>query len=155
MQCPFCGACDTRVINTNHDEDGIRRRRECKECGLRFTTHERALVSTPLLIKHDGNREEFNREKLVHGIRMACAKRPVPAVEINRLAERIESALQQMGAEEVPSHIVGDMVVRGLRDLDEIAYIRYALIYLEVSSLESVRSEIDRLLAARLEFDFA
>ncbi len=155
MQCPFCGACDTRVINTTHDEDGIRRRRECKECGLRFTTHERALLSTPLLIKHDGNREEFNRDKLVHGIRMACAKRPVPAVEINRLAERIESALQQMGAEEVPSRIVGDMVVRGLRDLDEIAYIRYALIYLEVSSLESVRSEIDRLLAARLEFDFA
>ncbi len=155
MQCPFCGTCDTRVINTTHDADGIRRRRACKDCELRFTTHERALLTTPLLIKQDGNREEFNREKLAHGIRMACAKRPVPAVEINRLAERIESALQQMGSDEIPSRIVGDMVVRGLRDLDEIAYIRYALIYLEVPSLESMRDEIDRLLAAKLEFDFA
>ena len=151
MQCPYCGMNDSKVINTTPDtQGGIRRRRECKNCQMRYSTYERAVLSIPLLVKHNGDREEFNREKLVHGIRMACAKRPVPAVEITRLAEQIETALQQMGCEEVPSRMVGDMVVRGLRDLDEIAYIRYALIYLDLSTLDSVRAEIDKLVDSRV-----
>jgi transcriptional repressor NrdR len=150
MQCPYCGAEDSKVINTTPDvQGGIRRRRECKSCQMRYTTYERPVLTTPLLVKHDGDREEFDREKLIHGIRMACAKRPVPAVAITRLADHIEAALQQMGADEVPSRLVGDMVVNGLRDLDEIAYIRYALIYLGVNQLDTIRSEIDRLLALK------
>lgn len=146
MQCPYCSADPSKVINTIHDQQGgIRRRRECKACGLRYTTYERAVLYTPLLVKANGDREEFSREKLTHGIRMACAKRRVPALAINRLVDQIETALQQNGADEIPSRVVGDMVVRGLRDLDEIAYIRYALIYFEVNSLESIRAEIDRL----------
>lgn len=150
MQCPYCGTDDTRVMNTTHDGEGaIRRRRECKRCEMRFTTYERVVLSTPLLVKQDGNREEFNREKLIHGIRMACGKRPIPGGEIMRLVDCVEGTLQQMGAEEVSSRLVGDMVVRGLRDLDEIAYIRYALIYLDLSNLETLRNEIDRLLVAK------
>ena len=147
MKCPYCGAAGSKVINTIHDSRGeIRRRRECKSCNTRFTTFERPVLTTPLLIKHDGDREEFDREKLTHAIRMACAKRPVSASAITRLTDSIEHNLQQMGCEEVPSRLVGDMVVRGLRELDEIAYIRYALIYLQLSNLDSVISEIDRLM---------
>ncbi len=148
MECPYCGAADTKVIHTAREEGGsIRRRRECKACGIRFNTYERPELTTPLLVKHDGDREEFNRDKLIHGIRMACAKRPVPASAITRLADDVEQALQQMGCDEVPSRLVGDMVVRGLRELDTIAYIRYALIYLQLNNLDSVLSEIDRLMA--------
>lgn len=150
MQCPYCGAEGSKVINTAPDpQGGIRRRRECKACEMRYTTYERAVLTTPLLVKQDGNREEFNREKLVRGIRMACAKRPVPAPDITTLVDRIEAALQQMGTDEVPSRVVGDMVVNGLRDLDEIAYIRYALIYLGVNHLDTIRCEIDRMLALK------
>ena len=147
MECPYCGAEGSKVIHTTRDEGGsIRRRRECKSCGVRFNTYERPELTTPMLIKHDGNREEFKRDKLIHAIRMACAKRPVSASDITHLADDIEFALQQLGCDEVPSRLVGDMVVRGLRDLDEIAYIRYALIYLQLNNLDSVLSEIDRLM---------
>ena len=150
MRCPYCSATESKVLNTYHDpRGGIRRRRECASCGQRYTTYERAMLSTPLLVKQNGDREEFEREKLINGIRMACAKRPVPAVAITDLADQIELTLQQMGADEVPSRVVGDMVLQGLRDLDEVAYIRYALIYLDLDNLETVRSEIDRLVAAK------
>lgn len=150
MECPFCGAGDSKVIHTTRDESGsIRRRRECKTCSGRFNTYERTEFATPILIKHDGDREEFDRDKLIHGIRMACAKRSVPAAAITRLADDIERSLQQLGCEEVPSRMVGDMVVRGLREIDEIAYIRYALIYLQLSNLDGVISEIDRLMAIK------
>lgn len=136
------------MIHTAREEGGvIRRRRECKSCGSRFNTYERVELTTPMVVKHDGNREEFKREKLIHAIRMACAKRPVSASAITRLAADIEHALQQKGCDEVPSRLVGDMVVRGLRELDEIAYIRYALIYLKVNNLDSVLGEIDRQMA--------
>ncbi|MBZ0299832.1 MAG: transcriptional regulator NrdR [Anaerolineae bacterium] len=148
MECPYCGADGSKVIHTTRDVGGsIRRRRECKSCGVRFNTFERAELTTPMLIKHDGNREEFNREKLIHAIRMACAKRPVSASAITCLAEGIEHALQQLGCDEVPSQTVGDMVVRGLRELDQVAYVRYALIYLQLNNLDGVLNEIDRLMA--------
>jgi transcriptional repressor NrdR len=147
MRCPYCQSDNTRVIDTSHDSrGGVRRRRECQSCGNRFSTNERAMLSTPLLIKRDGMREEFDREKLVYGIRIACAKRPVPAAEIDRLAGEIESALQGMGKAEVASRVVGDMVMNGLRDLDQIAYIRYAIVYLGLEDLSALRDEIDRLL---------
>ncbi len=149
MRCPYCQHQDSSVIDTTHDSrGGIRRRRECASCGQRFSTYERPILATPLIIKRSGTREEFNREKLLEGIRIACAKRPVSAQDINHLVSEIENTLQKMGREEVSSRVVGDMVITGLKRLDQIAYIRYAIVYLQLSDLQSIRQEIDRLLAS-------
>ncbi|OGO12038.1 MAG: transcriptional regulator NrdR, partial [Chloroflexi bacterium RBG_13_66_10] len=125
---------------------GVRRRRVCLACKQRFSTYERAVLATPLLIKQDGTRQEFDRDKLARGIRIACAKRPVSATDIDRLVGEIESTLQAMGKAEVSSRVVGDMVVAGLKELDHIAYIRYAIVYLGLDDLRAIRNEIDRLL---------
>ena len=147
MRCPYCGEADSKVVDTNHDtRGGVRRRRECLKCGQRFSTYERAVLSTPLLIKQSGNREEFDREKLLRGIRIACAKRPVSAADIERLVGEIEATLQTMGEVEVSSRVVGDMVINALKELDHVAYIRYAIVYLGLDDLKSIRNEIDRLL---------
>lgn len=154
LKCPYCNRPDsrTKVIDTGHDEmrGVIRRRRECTHCQERFTTYERPLLATPLLVKRDGTREEFSREKLISGIRVACAKRPVATADIERLVGEIEAELQQMGKAEVDSKLVGDRVIRRLKNLDEIAYIRYAIVYLRLDDLESIRSEIDRLLSGKV-----
>jgi transcriptional repressor NrdR len=147
MRCPYCGAEDSKVIDTSHDSrGGIRRRRKCLKCNERFSSYERAILATPLVVKQDGTREEFDREKLTRGIRISCAKRPVSAADIERLIGEIEATLQTMGKSEVPSRIVGDMVMAGLKELDHIAYIRYAIVYLRMDDLTSVRDEINRLL---------
>ncbi|NPV77497.1 MAG: transcriptional repressor NrdR [Anaerolineae bacterium] len=147
MRCPYCQHTESRVLDTTHDNrGGVRRRRECEQCNQRFSTYERPILATPLLIKRDGTREEFDREKLMRGMRISCAKRPVSAAEIERLVGEIEVALQRMGRAEVPSRVVGDMVIAGLKNLDQIAYIRYAIVYLHLNDLVSIRNEIDRLL---------
>lgn len=105
-------------------------------------------MALPLIIKRDGTREEFDREKLLHGMRIACAKRPVSASEIDRMIGEIESALQKMGRAEVSSRVVGDMVIARLKEVDQIAYIRYAIVYLHLDELVAIRNEIDRLLEA-------
>src|SRR5512147_2357564 len=148
MRCPYCQHHESKVIDTTHDSHGgIRRRRECLSCGQRFSSYERPILSTPLLIKQDGTREEFDREKLTRGIRIACAKRPVSAADIERLVGEIESTLQRMGRAEVSSRIVGDIVVKALKELDQIAYVRYAIVYLHLDDLQAIRHEIDRLLS--------
>ena len=147
MRCPYCQEDDSRVVDTSHDaRGGIRRRRECNNCSQRFSTYERAILANPLLVKQDGTREEYDREKLLSGIRISCAKRPVSAAEIERLVGEIESALQAMGRAEVSSRVVGDMVIAGLKELDQVAYIRYAIVYLGLDDLRSIRDEIDHLL---------
>jgi transcriptional repressor NrdR len=147
MRCPYCRHEGSRVVDTSHDtRGGVRRRRECESCGQRFSTYERAILATPLVIKQDGTREEFDREKLIRGIRISCAKRPVPAADIDRLVGEIEAALQAMGRSEVSSRVVGDLVIAGLKDLDLIAYIRYAIVYLGLDDLGAIRDEINRLL---------
>jgi len=147
MRCPFCNHEQSRVVDTMHDKQGgIRRRRECLSCKRRFSTYERPLLATPLIVKQDGTREEFNREKLLRGIRIACAKRPVPAASIERLVGEVESKLQGLGKSEVSSRVVGDMVIEGLKQLDLIAYVRYAIVYLGLDDLSAIREEIDRLL---------
>jgi transcriptional repressor NrdR len=147
MKCPYCGNEKTRVIDTSHDtRGGIRRRRLCLNCDQRFSTYERAIMATPMLVKRDGTREEFSRDKLMRGIRVACAKRPVAAADIEHMVGEIEAELQQMGKAEVPSRLVGDRVIRQLKKMDEVAYIRYAIVYLRLDDLESIRSEIDELL---------
>lgn len=147
MRCPYCQNEDSKVLDTTHDARGVvRRRRECTSCKSRFTTVERPLLATPLIVKKDGTREEFDREKLARGMRIACAKRPVPASAIERLIGEIETSLQRLGRPEVPSRVVGDMVISGLKDLDHIAYIRYGIVYLQLDDLRTLRNEIDRLL---------
>ena len=150
MRCPYCQHNQSRVLDTTPDDSrgGVRRRRECENCHQRFSTYERPILATPLIVKQDGTREEFDREKLVRGIRISCAKRPVTAADIEHLVGEIESSLQKMGRAEVSSRIVGDMVISGLKELDHIAYIRYAIVYLHMGDLHSIRDEIDRLLEA-------
>ena len=147
MRCPYCQYHDSKVLDTSHDSHGgIRRRRECFKCGQRFSTYERPILATPLIVKQDGTREEFDREKLARGIRISCAKRPVSAADIERLIGQVESQLQKMGKAEVSSRVVGDIVIDGLKEMDQIAYIRYAIVYLRLDDLHSLRKEIDRLL---------
>jgi transcriptional repressor NrdR len=155
LRCPHCGTLGrSRVLDTGPDSrGGIRRRRECIKCRHRFNTTEHVVRATPLIIKGNGSREEFDRPKLVKGIRIACAKRPVAAIDIDRLVDSIEERLLQLGKAEVQSRIIGDMVIEGLKALDPIAYIRYAIVYLGLNNLESVRREIDYLLAENVSDD--
>ncbi len=148
MKCPYCNNKKTRVIDTSHDaRGGTRRRRVCDKCDRRFSSYERPILATPLLVKRDGTREEFDRDKLIAGLRVSCAKRPVAASDIDRIAGEVEAELQQIGRSEVPSRLVGDRVISKLKELDEVAYIRYAIVYLRLDDLESIRHEIDRLLS--------
>jgi transcriptional repressor NrdR len=150
MRCPYCQSDDSKVIDTTHDSHGgIRRRRECKSCKQRFSSYERPVLATPLIVKQDGTREEFNQVKLERGIRIACAKRPVSADAIERLVGGVEADLQKMGKAEVSSRVVGDLVINGLKELDHIAYIRYAIVYLRLHDLHALRNEIDRLLEGK------
>ena len=150
MRCPYCQRDDSKVIDTTHDSHGgIRRRRECLHCGQRFSSYERPILATPLIVKQDGTREEFDRQKLERGIRIACAKRPVSAADIERLVGQVEVELQKMGKSEVSSRIIGDMVIDGLKEMDQIAYIRYAIVYLRLDDLHALRGEIDRLLGEK------
>jgi transcriptional repressor NrdR len=148
MRCPHCQSeKNTKVIDTTHDSrGGIRRRRECKKCSKRFSTNERAILAPPIVIKEDGTREAFDREKLMRGLRLACVKRPVSAADLDRIAGEIEANLQNRGKAEVPSRVIGDLVIAGLKEIDHIAYIRFALVYLGLDDLQSIRSELDRLM---------
>ncbi len=147
MRCPYCKHHDSKVLDTSHDSHGgIRRRRECLKCRQRFSSYERPILATPLIIKQDGAREEFDREKLGRGIRISCAKRPVSAADIERIIGAVETQLQKLGKAEVSSRVVGDLVMTTLKETDQIAYIRYAIVYLGLDDLKSIRKEIDHLL---------
>jgi transcriptional repressor NrdR len=115
-------------------------------CEERFSTVERAILTTPLVVKRDGRREDFSREKLLAGLRMACTRRPISADDLERVADRVESRIQQIGKAEVRSRTIGDLVISELQTLDPVSYIRYAIVYLGLDDLDAVRAEIDRLL---------
>jgi transcriptional repressor NrdR len=149
MRCPFCDSAHTRVIDTTRDARGIRRRRVCKDCGKRFSTVERAILTTPLVVKRDKQREEFDREKLLSGLRISCARRPVSADDLERLVDRVEAQIRQMGKTEIPSRVIGDLIIGELKTVDPVSYIRYAIVYLGLEDLDAVRAEIDRLLGER------
>lgn len=149
MKCPYCGQTNrTRVIDTNADEagGGTRRRRECENCGNRFSTYERAMMALPRIIKNGGRREAFDREKLLRGLRTACVKRPVASEDLESLVDNVEDNLRRLGRLEVESKFVGDLVVEGLKKLDVIAYIRYTLVYLKLDSLGAIQAEVDKLM---------
>lgn len=142
MHCPHCSHPHTKVTDSRVVENGIRRRRGCQACELRFTTYER-VQSTPLMVsKQDGRREEFNREKLIAGIRKACAKRPVASRTIEKLVEDVESQLQHQGNMDVPTSTVGSMVMDRLRELDRVAYIRYSSVYRDFQDIESFEKAV-------------
>ena len=137
MRCPYCNYDDSRVTDSRTAENGIRRRRECARCGLRFTTYERVQSTALLVAKRDGRREEFNREKLTTGLVRACAKRPVSFREVEKAVEDIESELQHLGHAEIRSAVLGQMVMDRLRRLDRVAYVRFASVYRDFQDIES------------------
>lgn len=156
MRCPFCGASHLRVVDTSADSthQEIRRRRQCQKCGRRFSTVERVRAIKPMVVKEraDGTgrrREPFNPEKLRRGLQAACAKRPISPAAIDRLVASIEAHVMDVGIEEIPSHEIGELVIAGLSELDEVAYLRYAIVFLGLEDLTEVQAEIDRLMAQR------
>src|SRR5215207_2152961 len=150
MRCFSCGTEDSRVVDSRTVEDGVRRRRECLVCAARFTTYERVELSPLLVVKRDGRREPFAREKLLAGLRRACEKRPLPADAVEDLADAVERDLTARGLAEVPCTAIGELVMERLKNLDEVAYVRFASVYRSFADLESLKEMLDELLAARL-----
>ena len=144
MRCPFCAYNDSKVIDSREADDGIRRRRECLSCSRRFTTYERVQAAALMVVKKDGRREEFSREKVRRGIQRACAKLPVSAAEIEALVDEVEQTLLTRGISEVPFTEVGDLVMDSLRELSYAAYVRFASHYRDFVSLEELQAEIER-----------
>lgn len=145
MRCPYCGFADTKVTDSRDAEEGIRRRRECLNCGQRFTTVERMVTGSLLVAKKDGRREEFSRDKLLGGLRKACEKRPLPAGAIETVADAVEASLRARGTPEVPSEDVGELAMDHLRELDHIAYIRFASVYRSFRDVEELQQELESL----------
>lgn len=147
MRCPFCSHDDTKVIDSRLVAEGgqVRRRRECVSCSERFTSYETAELLMPRVIKHNGNREPFNEEKLRAGILRALEKRPVSVEKIEAVVSQIEHALQATGEREVQSLVVGEHVMEHLKQLDQVAYVRFASVYRDFKDLNEFRQEIDRL----------
>ncbi len=147
MRCPHCGAANDKVVDSRASQGGsaIRRRRKCLECGERFTTYEYVEVFSLVVIKRDGRREPYDRSKLQTGILTACIKRPVATAQIEDLIQRVETSLQNLGQREVPSRQIGELVMRELRELDQVAYVRFASVYQDFKTAEEFRQELDRL----------
>ncbi|OGO19553.1 MAG: transcriptional regulator NrdR, partial [Chloroflexi bacterium RBG_16_50_11] len=145
MNCPYCGHIDSKVIDSRDVNDGVRRRRQCLRCELRFTTYERLQPVSLFVIKKDGRREEFHREKLLNGIRKACEKRPLKSGAVDALVDEIEGELYQTGRTEIPSGAIGDIVMAKLKKLDHIAYIRFASVYRDFADITALKEEVDSL----------
>jgi transcriptional repressor NrdR len=145
MRCPHCRTDDSRVVDSRTVEDGIRRRRECLDCGARFTTYERVERAPLLVVKRDSRREPFSREKLLGGLRRACEKRPLPTGAVEALAAAVEHELHARAAAELPSTAIGEAVMSRLKELDQIAYVRFASVYRSFTDLESLREILEEL----------
>src|SRR3989441_9459340 len=146
MKCPFCGGTESRVKDSRDIGDAIHRRRECETCKGRFSTYERVEKSHLMVIKRDQRREDFDRQKLYVGIRKACEKRPLPVGEIENAVEEIEQELYHLGRREIPSSVIGELVMERLQHMDKIAYIRFASVYRSFGDVETMFEEIQRLL---------
>jgi transcriptional repressor NrdR len=154
VRCPNCGERDTRVVDSRDiDDAAIRRRRECNLCATRFTTYERIESARLTVLKSDGRREEFDREKLATGLSRALTRRPVASDAAERAAEEIEAALRSRGLSEVPSRMIGEMAMDKLRELDQIAYIRFASVYQSFEDIEQLQREVNTLLAEREQIE--
>ena len=148
MRCPYCGHDDSKVIDSRPTEEGvaIRRRRECIKCAQRFTTYEKVESLPIVVIKKDKTRELFNREKLLAGLTRACEKRPVETNTLDRLVDKIESDLQNTLKREVSTKEIGEKVMEGLKDIDEVAYVRFASVYRQFKDVTTFIAEVNKLL---------
>ena len=156
MRCPHCGDRESRVVDSRDLDDSatIRRRRECSACATRFTTYERVEAARLVIVKRHGARQEFDREKLASGLRKALTRRPVPDDAADKAADLIEAELRSQGTTEVDSSRVGALAMARLRELDQIAYIRFASVYQSFDDLEALKREVDSLYAERGTDDF-
>jgi len=145
MNCPYCGFEDSKVIDSRASEGGIRRRRQCLACGQRFSTIERTELGVLLVAKKDGRREEFSRDKVLLGVRRACEKRPIPLGAIEALVDEVEERAHALGKAEVPTRFIGELVMERLRDLDDVAYIRFASVYRAFRDVEDLKEELAAL----------
>lgn len=153
MKCPYCTKINNKVIDSRLSKDGrmIRRRRECLECARRFTTYEKLEDVLPMLVKKDGRREPFNRDKIVSGIRKACQKRPVSMTKIEEFVDSLELHFQELGKKEVDSSQIGEKVINKLKEWDEVAYVRFASVYRQFRDINEFMSELEGILKARKE----
>lgn len=153
MRCPYCENEDSKVIDSRHTEDGkaIRRRRECEQCGRRFTTYEKVEEMILMVIKKDGSRQAFDRSKLLNGIIRACEKRPVSISAMEAIVDDIERGLNNMMEKEVDSTFIGELVMDHLKDLDEVAYVRFASVYRQFTDVNTFVQEVERLLTTKKE----
>jgi transcriptional repressor NrdR len=147
MKCPFCSHADTQVVETRMAEDGdfIRRRRQCAHCEKRFTTYERPDVTFPTVVKKDGRRIDYDRSKLLASFNLALRKRPVSTEQIDGAVERIEEKLLNLGLREVPSSRIGELVMRELKKLDKVAYVRFASVYRSFEDVDEFKSVVDEI----------
>ena len=146
MKCPYCGGTESRVKDSRDVGDAVHRRRECEHCKGRFSTYERVEKSQLMVIKRDQRREAFDRQKLFVGISKACEKRPLPMREIENSVEEIEQELYRQGKQEIPSSVIGELVMERLRHMDKIAYIRFASVYRSFNDVETMLEELEALL---------
>lgn len=155
MKCPYCDKIDNKVIDSRLSKDArtIRRRRECLECGRRFTTYERLEELLPMVIKKDGRREAFNRDKIIAGIRKSCQKRPVSINQIEDFVDSLEIYLQELGKKEIESREVGEKVISNLKDWDEVAYVRFASVYRQFKDINEFMLELEDILKSRREIE--
>lgn len=153
MKCPFCGHIDSRVIESRTTEEmtAVRRRRECTSCGQRFTTYERIEEQPVLVIKKDGSRETFSRSKVLSGILKACEKRPTPLEVLEQASFEIEREIRKCGKGEVSSKEIGEMVMERLKEIDDVAYVRFASVYREFRDVDGFKEEVERILAEKGE----
>jgi len=151
MKCCFCGHPESRVIDSRPIEEGasIRRRRECLSCGRRFTTYETIETVSVMVVKKDRSREAFDREKLLKGLLRACEKRPVPVKRLEAVVDEVEATVQNMLEREVTSQAIGEMVMDRLKEIDDIAYIRFASVYRQFRDIDSFNEEINKLLSEK------
>lgn len=149
MKCPFCGSDNTRVIDSRPADDNtsIRRRRLCDDCGKRFTTYEKVETIPLIIIKKDNNREQYDRAKIEAGVLRACHKRPISAAQINHLVDEVETEIFNREEKEVSSTLIGEIVMDKIKDLDSVAYVRFASVYREFKDVDSFMSELKKMLA--------
>ena len=148
MKCPYCGFHESRVTDSRDQGGTIHRRRRCERCFQRFSTLESVVLPELMVVKRDGRREPFKREKIQTGLILACQKRPIPVGQIEGIVEEIESELYKLGQAEVESRLIGEMVMERLRKLDDIAYIRFASVYRSYPDIQAMRQELDRIIEA-------
>ncbi|MDI3279995.1 MAG: transcriptional regulator NrdR [Bacillota bacterium] len=148
MKCPFCGEPDSKVLDSRASEEGaaIRRRRECPACGQRFTTYERVEREPLVVVKKDGRRESFDRRKILNGLLKACEKRPIALQQLEELVDAVERELALRSEREIPSSAIGELVMERLRQLDEVAYVRFASVYRQFGDLNRFLEELKELL---------